>query len=443
MKHLKYLTTFLLLAGLFLTGFSYLQESMETDSGKSVSVISVSGTIGPTTTSYIERGLRNARSNSHELLVIELNTPGGLLNSTQDIVRMMLGSDLPIVVYVSPEGGNAGSAGTFITLAAHIAAMAPATNIGAASPVQMGGGAEMDTVSQKKIFNYSESYIESIAERRGRNAEWAKKAVSDGAAVTEQEALDLNVIDLIADDLNDLLTQIDGMEVEGKILKTKDAKIVRIEQNLAEIFFSFILRPEVMLILTLIAIYGIVGEATNPGAIVPGVAGVISLILLLYGVAAMPINIAGFLLIGLAIALFVMEAFTPTFGILLGGGAVAFFLGALMLFQDLPEEMQISWYWLVPATILTVLVFALIMSAGIKAQFTKHVAGLESLQGKQAEVIDSIEPDNPGRVRFSGEYWKAESEEPIETGDNCEIIEFKGLTVKVKPITPKKDTNNE
>lgn len=443
MKHLKYLTTFLLLAGLFLTGFSYLQESMETDSGKSVSVISVSGTIGPTTTSYIERGLRNARSNSHELLVIELNTPGGLLNSTQDIVRMMLGSDLPIVVYVSPEGGNAGSAGTFITLAAHIAAMAPATNIGAASPVQMGGGAEMDTVSQKKIFNYSESYIESIAERRGRNAEWAKKAVSDGAAVTEQEALDLNVIDLIADDLNDLLTQIDGMEVEGKILKTKDAEIVRIEQNLAEIFFSFILRPEVMLILTLIAIYGIVGEATNPGAIVPGVAGVISLILLLYGVAAMPINIAGFLLIGLAIALFVMEAFTPTFGILLGGGAVAFFLGALMLFQDLPEEMQISWYWLVPATILTVLVFALIMSAGIKAQFTKHVAGLESLQGKQAEVIDSIEPDNPGRVRFSGEYWKAESEEPIETGDNCEIIEFKGLTVKVKPITPKKDTNNE
>lgn len=443
MKHLKYAATLLLLSGLFLTGFSYVQESMETDTGRTVSVISVSGTIGPTTTSYIERGLRNARSNNDELLVIELNTPGGLLNSTQDIVRMMLGSDLPIAVYVSPEGGNAGSAGTFITLAAHIAAMAPATNIGAASPVQMGGGAEMDTVSQKKIFNYSESYIESIAERRGRNAEWAKKAVSEGAAVTEQEALDLNVIDLIADDLNDLLTQIDGMEVEGKTLETKDAEIVRIEQNLAEIFFSFILRPEVMLILTLIAIYGIVGEVTNPGAIVPGVAGVISLILLLYGVAAMPINIAGFLLIGLAIALFVMEAFTPTFGILLGGGAVAFFLGALMLFQDLPEEMQISWYWLVPATILTVLVFALIMSAGIKAQFTKHVAGLESMQGKQADVIDSIEPDSPGRVRFSGEYWKAESEEPIEVGDKCEIIEFKGLTVKVKPITPKKETNNE
>jgi membrane-bound serine protease (ClpP class) len=443
MNNAKYVATILLLAGLFLTGFSYLQDSMETETGKTISVISVSGTIGPTTTSYIERGLRSAKSNNDELLVIELNTPGGLLNSTQDIVRMMLGSDLPIAVYVSPEGGNAGSAGTFITLAAHIAAMAPATNIGAASPVQMGGGAEMDTVSQKKIFNYSESYIESIAERRGRNAEWAKKAVSDGDAITEQEALELNVIDIIAENLDDLLTQIDGMEVEGRILETEDAQITRIEQNLAEIFFSFILRPEVMLILTLIAIYGIVGEVTNPGAIVPGVAGVISLILLLYGVAAMPINIAGFLLIGLAIALFIMEAFTPTFGVLLGGGAVAFFLGALMLFQDLPEEMQISWYWLVPATILTVLVFALIMSAGIKAQFGKHFAGLESMEGKQAEVIDSIEPDNPGRVRFSGEYWKAESEEPIETGDNCEIIEFNGLTVKVKPITPNKETNNE
>jgi len=443
MIHVKNIAIVFLLAGLFVTGFSYLQDSSITKSEKSVGVINVSGTIGPTTTSYIDRGLRKAKSNNDELLVIELNTPGGLLNSTQDIVRIMLGSDLPIAVYVSPEGANAGSAGTFITLAAHIAAMAPATNIGAASPVQMGGGAEMDTVAQKKIFNYSESYIESIAERRGRNAEWAKKAVSDGDAITEQEALEINVIDLIAENLEDLLSQIDGMEIEDRVLETDRAKIYRIDQNLAEVFFSFILRPEVMLILTLIAIYGIVGEVTNPGAIVPGVAGVISLILLLYGVAAMPINIAGFLLIGLAIALFILEAFTPTFGILLGGGAVAFFLGALMLFQDLPEEMQISWYWLVPATILTVLVFALIMTAGIKAQFGKHFAGLESMPGKQATVIDTIEPGNPGRVLLSGEYWKAESDAAMDAGETCEIIEFKGLTVKVKPITPKKDPNNE
>ncbi|MGF1669833.1 MAG: nodulation protein NfeD, partial [Balneolaceae bacterium] len=253
---------------------------------------------------------------------------------------------------------------------------------------------------------------------------------------------ELDVIDLIADDLEDLLAQIDGMEIEGRILETSGAEINRIEQNFAEIFFSFILRPEVMLILTLIAIYGIIGEVTNPGAIVPGVAGVISLILLLYGVAAMPINIAGFLLIGLAIILFVAEAFTPTFGILLTGGAVSFFLGALMLFQDLPEEMQISWYWLVPATILTVIFFAIIMTAGIKAQFGKHHAGLESLPGKHAQVIDTIEPGNPGRVLFSGEYWKAESDDIIEAGKNCEIKEFKGLTVVVKPITIKQENQN-
>ncbi len=440
MSSIKITAIIILFSGLLLSGFSFLQDQDtgnqqdEQAARSSVSLIRVSGTIGPTTTSYIGRGIRTAKTNGDEMLIIELDTPGGLLTSTQDIVQMMLGSDLPIAVYVSPEGANAGSAGTFITLAAHIAAMAPATNIGAASPVQMGGGAEMDTVAQKKIFNYSESYIESIAERRGRNSEWAKKAVSEGAAVTEKEALELNVIDLIAENLDDLLEQIDGMEIDGEILNTKNAAINEIDETLAETFFSFILRPEVMLILTLIAIYGIVGEVTNPGAIVPGVAGVISLILLLYGVAAMPINIAGFLLIALAVILFIAEAFTPTFGILLSGGAVAFFLGALMLFQDLPKDMQLSWYWLIPATILTVLVFAFIMIEGIKAQFGKHHAGLEAMPGETAEVIDSIESGNPGRVRFSGEYWKAVSDVSIEEGDRCEIVNFDGLTVRVKPI---------
>lgn len=187
---------------------------------------------------------------------------------------------------------------------------------------------------QKKIFNYSESFIENIANERGRNAEWAVSAVRDGIAATETEALELNVIDLVAQDINDLLIQIDGMEVEGQVLETAQATIKPLDESFAEKFFSFIMRPEIMLILTMVAIYGIVGEVTNPGAIVPGMAGVIALILLLYGSAAMPINIAGFILIGLAIVLFVLEAFTPTFGILMTGGAVSFFLGALMLFQD-------------------------------------------------------------------------------------------------------------
>lgn len=424
---------------LFLSGSAFvIQDQVDTLASEqdapepgTVSVISVNGTIGPTTTNYLQRTKRIAEEGGHEALIMELDTPGGLLDSTQDIVQIMLGSELPIIVYVSPEGANAGSAGTFITLASHIAAMAPATNIGAASPVTMGGG-QMDSVAQKKIFEYSESYIESIAEQRDRNAEWAREAVRDGAAITSSEALELDVIDLIADNLEDLLDQIDGMEIDERVLRTSGAEINRIENNLAEIFFSFILRPEIMLILTLIAIYGIVGEVTNPGAIVPGMSGAIALILLLYGVAAMPINIAGFLLMGLAIALFIIEAFTPTYGVLLTGGAVAFFLGALMLFQDMPDEMQISLYWLVPATLLTVLFFAWIVSYGIKAQFGEHRAGLESLIGKEAQVLERVD-ETGGRVAVAGEYWNAVSEEPIEPGERCEIVKFEGLKIIVKP----------
>jgi len=431
---------------LFIAGSAFVlqdsPEQMPAQSGVpgSVSIISVSGTIGPTTTQYIKRGLQTSRERGDELLVIELDTPGGLLSSTQEIVQELLGSSHPTVVYVTPQGANAGSAGTFITLAAHIAAMSPATNIGAASPVSMGGG-EMDSVSQKKIFNFSESYIETIAERRGRNTEWAKSAVRDGASITSDEAVNINVVDLIAENLDDLLSQIDGMEVEGKVLRTENASQNRIPQNFAEIFFSFLIRPEVMLILTLVSIYGIIGEVSNPGAIVPGMAGAIALILLLYGVAAMPVNIAGFLLIGLAIILFVAEAFTPAFGLLIAGGAVSFFLGALMLFQDLPEEMQLSWYWLVPATIVTVLFFGWIVTSGIKAQFTGVHSGIESEVGREAEVSDRITPEIEGRIFHNGEYWSAASDDILNEGDRCTIVRFEGLKVFVKPKS--KQTKNK
>lgn len=404
----------------------------------SVTVITVKGAIGPTTTNYIRRGLETARERGDEVLIIELDTPGGLLNSTQDIVQEMLASEMPIAVYVTPSGGNAGSAGTFITLAAHVAAMAPTTTIGAASPVSM-GGQQQDTVMQKKIFNYSESFIENIAKERDRNTEWAKSAVRDGAAITETEALELNVIDFISKDLNELLLQMDGLVFEGDTLQTAKASINKEGETFAEQFFSFIMRPEIMLILTMVAIYGIVGEVTNPGAIVPGVAGVIALILLLYGSATMPINVAGFVLIGLAIVLFLIEAFTPTFGILITGGAVSFFLGALMLFQEFPKNMQLDWYWLVPATIMTAIFFGWIATSGIKAQFTGNRTGLESLIGKKAKVVDDVNEEG-GRILISGEYWNAVTEgEEIESNEWCEIVRFEGLTVTVKPYTPNKE----
>lgn len=405
----------------------------------SVSVMEVSGAIGPPIADYITRSLKIAQKRGDEALIITLDTPGGLLSSTQDIVQTMLGTSFPIVVFVAPDGANAGSAGTFITMAAHIAAMAPATNIGAASPVSM-GGAEMDTVSQKKIVNFSESFIESIAERRGRNAEWAKSAVRDGAAITAREALALNVIDVIAPNLDSLLVIIDGFEIEGSQIRTKNAEVNYIEKSFAETFLSFLIRPEVMLILTLVAVYGILGEVTSPGAIIPGVSGVIALILLLYGVAAMPLNTAGFILIGLAIVLFISEAFTPTYGILLIGGGVSFFLGAMMLFQDLPEGMGLSLFWLIPATILTVLIFAWIAYYGIRAQWGGNRAGLEGEIGQTAEVIEPVS-NNGGKVFFSGEYWDAISEENLPKGERCTIIRFEGLKVHVRPITKNNEEN--
>lgn len=399
-----------------------------------VTMISIEGSISPTTTNYINRGIKIANRKGSECLIIQLDTPGGLLESTKNIVQTFLDSEnLPIVVYVAPEGARAASAGTFITMASHIAAMAPTTTIGAASPVQMGGG-QVDSVMQKKIFNYSESFIESIANRRNRNAEWARSAVRDGEAITAEKALELNVIDLIAANRDELVNKIDGRVVNGDTLKTHNATITEVPPNLAEKLLGFIMRPEVMLILTMIAIYGIIGEVTNPGAIVPGVAGVIALILVLYASAAMPINMAGFALIGLAIVLFIAEAFTPTFGLLIAGGAVSFFLGALMLFQDLPESMALSWAWLIPATILTTLFFVWIVTEGIRAQFTSNKTGKESMIGKRAKVVEQIDSQQ-GRIFVSGEYWNAISDQVVEEGENCEIVAIEGLTIKVKPVS--------
>lgn len=416
-------------------GRVYAQSDSSSVSQQSSTVvkIAVEGAISPTTTNYINRGIKTARKQGAEALLIQLDTPGGLLESTKNIVQRFLETDdLAIIVYVSPDGARAASAGTYITMAAHIAAMAPTTTIGAASPVQMGGG-QTDSVMKKKLFNYSESFIESIANRRDRNAEWARSAVKDGEAITASKALDLNVINHIADNREDLLDQIDGRVVAGDTLQTRNATISELPTNLAENLLSFVMRPEVMLILTMIAIYGIIGEVTNPGAIVPGVAGVIALILVLYASASMPINIAGFALIGLAIVLFVGEAFTPTFGLLIAGGAVSFFLGALMLFQDLPKSMELSWAWLIPATIITTFFFVWIVTEGIRVQFTNNITGKESMIGKQGEVLETIDQKR-GRIFVNGEYWNAVSDDRIEEGERCVITDIQGLTAKVQGI---------
>ena len=398
-----------------------------------ITVIGVEGPIGPTTASYIQRAIDESVEMGAELLIIELDTPGGLLESTKHIVQSMLATELTVVVYVSPMGASAGSAGTFITLASHVAAMAPGTNIGAATPVQMGGGEAPDDSYQQKIVNYAESYIETIAERRNRNVEWAKSAVRDGASITETRALELEVIEIIADNRVHLIDQLDGWELDDRTLNTAGFTVTEIEMTLAERSLRFLFRPEVMFILMIIAIYGIIGELSNPGAIVPGVTGFVALVLLLYASAAMPVNTAGYILIVLAIILFVSEAFTPAFGLLTATGAVSFVIGALMVFDDFAPGYELSWGYIVPATILTVGFFVFIVSAGLRAQFRETKTGRESMPGQIAEVVNPIKGGH-GYVMLHGELWDAVSEDTLKKGDWCEIVDMKGLTLTVKKI---------
>lgn len=409
------------------------QVEREGGTTPSVTAIRVEEPVTPTTNDYIRRALDEAAARGSNALLIELDTPGGLLESTRGIVQAFYESEVPVVVYVSPGGARAASAGTFITMAAHVAAMAPSTTIGAASPVSMGGGgeAQMDTVSQNKAFNYAESLIASIAERRGRNVDWAISAVREAEAVTESEALDLNVIDLVAEDRDELLEAIDGRVVDGDTLRTAGAAVEELPKTMAERFLGFITRPELMLILSMVAIYGIIGEVSNPGAIVPGVTGVIALILLLYASAAMPVNLVGYLLLALAVVLFVSEAFTPAFGVLIAGGAVSFFMGALILFQDLPDSLALSWAWLVPATVITTLFFVWIVTQGIRIQLAPARTGLDSMTGQVARVVDPVGPDG-GRVFVSGEYWSAVSDEEIPADASCVVESIDGLTMRVR-----------
>ncbi len=397
--------------------------------------IKIDGAIGPATASYISRAIDEAANQGAQCLIIQLDTPGGLLDSTKVIVQKFLASPVPTVVYVSPTGAWAGSAGCFITVAADVAAMAPTTSIGAAHPVSIGGGGgeeKTDDTMKQKLENFATSYIETIAAKRKRNVEWAKSSVRESASITEEKALELNVIDLIAKDVPDLLKQLDGREINGKTLKTADALVVQIPMSLREKVFQMVWRPEVMFILMLITIYGIIGELSNPGAILPGVVGAIALILLLYMAAVLPVNVAGLALIGLAIALFIADAFAPTHGVLTVGGIAAFFLGSLMLFDRSQPLFRLSLALIIPATLITAAFFAFVVGAGLRAQLWPVRAGKETMFGKTVPALGRIDAQG-GKVFVEGEYWNAVSDVPVEQGQPVEIVGVEGLTLKVKP----------
>jgi len=404
-----------------------------------VDMIKIDGPIGPATAGYISRALDQAADDQAQCLVIQLDTPGGLLDSTKAIVQKFLGSHVPTVVYVAPAGATATSAGCFITLAADIAVMAPTTSIGAAHPVAIGGspaGGEekIDATMKQKLESYAVSYIETIAHRRNRNVDWAKSSVKDSASLTAEQAVQLKVIDLLARDLPDLLAQIDGREVGGRKLQTKDAAVVAIDMSAREKIFQQLWRPEIMFILMLIAIYGIIGELSNPGAILPGMAGAIALILVLYMAAILPINLAGVALIGLAVGLFIADIYAPTHGLLTAGGIGSFFLGALMLFDQADPAFRLSLGLVIPATIVTALFFGAIVAAGLRAQLLPVRAGRETMLGQVVPAGTRIDPRG-GRVFIEGESWNAVCDHPIEKDQLVEVIGFDGLTLKVKPTT--------
>ncbi len=404
-----------------------------------VGLIKIDGAISPATANYISRAIEVAHVRQYACLVIQLDTPGGLLDSTKEIVQSFYSSAVPVVVYVAPSGASATSAGCFITLAANVAAMAPHTTIGAAHVVLgiggPGGSEKVDEVMKQKLENYGSSFIQSIAEKRGRNVEWAKAATIKSESITAEKALELKVIDLIAKDMPDLLQDIDGRDVEGRALKTAGASVVPIPMAAREKLFQLLWRPEVMMLLILAAIYGIIGELSSPGAILPGVIGGIALILALYMAAILPINAAGLALIGLSILLFIADIFAPTHGVLTFGGIVSFFLGALMLFNRADTGLHLSLAFIIPATVVTAAFFLFVVGAGLRAQFLPVRAGKETMLGKTTSAVAHID-SSTGKVFVEGEYWNAISDVPVEAGQPVEIVGISGLTLKVKPKSP-------
>jgi membrane-bound serine protease (ClpP class) len=413
------------LAIIFLPSFSFSQ--------KVISINVVDG-INPSTAEYIQQGIEKAEKENAECLIINLNTPGGLLTSTREIVTNIMQSKVPVIVYVSPTGAHAGSAGTFITLAANIAAMSPGTNIGAAHPVDMQG--KSDAVMNEKIINDAAAFIRTIAEKRGRNIQWADDAVRNSVSITEEEALEKNVINLVANDQKDLLNKVDGKQIElnngSKILHTKNATIENFEMGFFQKVLSRISDPNIAYILMMLGFYGLLFELFSPGAIFPGIIGVICLILAFYTMSSMPVNYAGLALIVFGIILYLLEIKVISHGLLAIGGTVSVLLGSMILFRSSPTEnfVSLSWSVIISVTGFSLLFFLFLITMGLKAQRAKPVSGANALIGKTAETLDTL--DLSGQVQLMGETWNAISVSgKINKNEKVIVKAINGLTLYV------------
>jgi membrane-bound serine protease (ClpP class) len=400
--------------------------------GPRVDVLTLDGVISPVAVRLVESAIERARADGSQALVIRLDTPGGLERSMRSIAQRILNAEVPVVVYVAPTGARAASAGVFITLAAHIAAMAPATNIGAAHPVAVGGNVDKETL--RKIENDAAAFIRTLALERGRNADWAEKAVRESVSVTEREALKLRVVDLVADSVPDLLEKIDGRTVKttrGPVtLATRGAEVMSVEVGLRDRFLNVITDPNVAYILMMLGVLGLFFELSNPGVIVPGVIGGISLILAFYAFQSLPINFAGLLLILLGIVLLVAEIKVVSHGVLAIGGVIAMALGSLMLF-DAPELSFRLSRWLLLATVGAVAAaFLITMTAGARALRRPPMMGARGMIGTTGVARGALAPE--GQVHIGGELWRAVADGGhVEDGRSVRVVAVEGLTLKV------------
>jgi membrane-bound serine protease (ClpP class) len=402
-----------------------------------VNVITIKGTINPVLVDYVERGIKQAEDDGARALIIRIDTPGGLDTAMRDIVKLIVNSYVPVVVYVSPPGARAASAGVFITMAAHIAAMAPDTAIGAAHPVSLGteGETQMSPDMAEKVINDSAAYIRSIAASRGRNLEWAEKAVRESVSATEQEALQLNVIDMVAPDLQTLVAQLDGRQVtllnnQQVTLQTKGVTISDVPMKTIEKFLYAIADPNIAYLLLSVASLGIMAEIFSPGLIFPGIVGGISLLLAFYSLGVLPVNYTGILLILLAIGLFVGEVLSPTFGIFTVGGVVSLVAGSLILFKGASPLFQINPWLIAAVTIIITGGLTFIIHRAVVAHRKQAKTGREELIGKTATVKATLHPE--GTVFYRGEHWTAISENgEVKPGEEVVIKRIDGLTLYV------------
>lgn len=443
----------------------------EEEAGKAI-LLEVDTPIGPATTDYIVRGLGYADESGAELVVLRLNTPGGLTSAMRDIIGAIISSEVPVAAHVAPAGARAASAGTYIMYAAHVAAMAPTTTLGAATPVQMGaravrnrgdgadgasradpgqfaqtaaaageetgqGGDEQQRpeAMERKLVEDAVAYIRSLAELRGRNAEWAEKAVRESVSISAREAQEIEVIDFVAKDSDELLAKADGKMVElpsgEHKLSSANLQLELHEPDWRNELLAVLTNPNVAYILMLIGIYGIIFELMNPGSVIPGVVGGVSLLLALYAFQALPITYAGLALMGLGIAFMITEAFMPSFGILGIGGAVSFVLGSIMLMDTEVEGFEISLAVIAGFTIASLIIFTGVATMAARAWQRPRLAGREEMINAIAYAEEDFTAS--GHVSYAGERWRAHSSRPISNGQRVRIVHKEGLTLQVEP----------